>query len=585
MKKLLLIAFLILPFVSFGEDIKQLKHNTITYIDDFANLFTDKEEEAMDFFIKEFKKKSTVEFSIVTVNNLNGMDVADFTLQLARQWGVGGKSNNGIMILVSKDPRKLRTEVGYGLEGDLPDMITKRHHTEFAVPYLKNNEYGKGITALLVSYMQRLDPEVKKLREVEEAKSRAEAEKAWSDVMDGFLWILSLSFFAFIAWRIYRYVRRKQEEKLRIERERAAKLEQERLHKEQLWSNTIKKISEFKAFAVEFESFNLDKEFVSSLKSFNNHDLTVKDELSRGLITAKVDNINQNKIMTLHNKFIEIKKDIYKIDGATQDLDSINVNFDKYIQGIKILISKHPEFKLDSSEQDLRSQFNKILVDANQKIKEGAIAKSNKDWSKLSNIISDFNLLTSQANIINNRLSTKIVEIDRKQKEVESIPYNIQQFEQAFNHYKRLSYISPAFKSKESDFKQKIQSYHNNMIGSAGIPTMFTILFKYENLAKELDFILNIARLEEKKENDRLQAIENERIRKERDLRIKREEEEAEERRRKRKKQDEEDEERRRNSYASSSYGSSDWGSSSSSSSGSDFGGGSFGGSGSSSDY
>jgi uncharacterized protein len=86
---------------------------------------------------------------VVIVNSLNGEDIFNYSFNLARDWGVGGKEkNNGCMIFISIDDRKSYIQVGYGLEGILTDGKTGRFQDEYLIPYLKENDYNGGVKNL-----------------------------------------------------------------------------------------------------------------------------------------------------------------------------------------------------------------------------------------------------------------------------------------------------------------------------------------------------------------------------------------------------------------------------------------------------
>ena len=74
------------------------------------------------------------------------MPIEDYALELGRNYGIGNKTkNNGLIILVALSERKSRIEVGYGLEGILPDGKTGRIQDEYMIPRFKDGEYSKGI--------------------------------------------------------------------------------------------------------------------------------------------------------------------------------------------------------------------------------------------------------------------------------------------------------------------------------------------------------------------------------------------------------------------------------------------------------
>jgi uncharacterized protein len=83
---------------------------------------------------------------VVTVKDLQGYDIADYGYQLGRHWGIGQKGkDNGVLLIVAKTERKVRIEVGYGLEGDLTDAISANIVHGIILPEFKLGQFPKGI--------------------------------------------------------------------------------------------------------------------------------------------------------------------------------------------------------------------------------------------------------------------------------------------------------------------------------------------------------------------------------------------------------------------------------------------------------
>ena len=84
---------------------------------------------------------------VVTLPNLQGAEIADFGYQLGRHWGIGQKDkNNGALLIVARDERKLRIEVGYGLEERLTDAQSSVIINQVITPAFKNGHFSKGIS-------------------------------------------------------------------------------------------------------------------------------------------------------------------------------------------------------------------------------------------------------------------------------------------------------------------------------------------------------------------------------------------------------------------------------------------------------
>lgn len=119
---------------------------TNIYVQDYAKIITPDTERQIQSAGKELAARTKAQVVVVTVPSLNGAVIGDYALSLFRNWGIGDKQkNNGVLLLVALKERKSRIEVGYGLEGALPDAKTGRIQDEYMIPYFKKGNYDKGI--------------------------------------------------------------------------------------------------------------------------------------------------------------------------------------------------------------------------------------------------------------------------------------------------------------------------------------------------------------------------------------------------------------------------------------------------------
>ncbi len=116
------------------------------FINDFADVITAEDEERIYQAGVQLYEKTNAQVVAVTVPSLDGMDISDFGLQLGRQWGVGDKEqNSGVVLLFALEERRVRIEVGYGLEGALTDAKTGIILDEYALPYFREDEFSTGM--------------------------------------------------------------------------------------------------------------------------------------------------------------------------------------------------------------------------------------------------------------------------------------------------------------------------------------------------------------------------------------------------------------------------------------------------------
>jgi uncharacterized protein len=117
------------------------------YVTDKANIISDNGKEQLRHLIgSEFKFN---QIAVVTVPNMNGQDIQTYANGLARAWGIGEKGkNNGVLVLLALKERKIRIEVGYGLEHVITDSVSQRIIQE-GVPFLKVGKYEQGLTHIV----------------------------------------------------------------------------------------------------------------------------------------------------------------------------------------------------------------------------------------------------------------------------------------------------------------------------------------------------------------------------------------------------------------------------------------------------
>lgn len=119
---------------------------TSIYVQDYAGVLSSETKARINSVSEKLAAKTKAQVVVVTIKSLEGALLEDYSLTLLRQWGIGDKQlNNGVLLLVSTGDRKSRIEVGYGLEGALPDAKTGTIQDEYMLPYFKQGDYDKGV--------------------------------------------------------------------------------------------------------------------------------------------------------------------------------------------------------------------------------------------------------------------------------------------------------------------------------------------------------------------------------------------------------------------------------------------------------
>lgn len=144
MKKLFLILSIILNFLY--ADIKENFPKLEGRVIDQVNILSSNVKEDLNKILKEEEDKTSNQIVVVILKSLNGYSIEDYSLELGRFWGIGQKDkNNGVLIVVSMEDRKIRIEVGYGLEGALTDKISHEIIEYTIKPNFKAKQYELGI--------------------------------------------------------------------------------------------------------------------------------------------------------------------------------------------------------------------------------------------------------------------------------------------------------------------------------------------------------------------------------------------------------------------------------------------------------
>jgi len=136
----------------------------VGYVNDYENLYTDKEEQTLDSLIRDFEKRTTIQIAVVTFDTtMTTPDSLDaLTLRIGKVWGVGQKGKNtGVVIGISKGYRQMRIQNGYGIEKVLTDAETKQIIDTAFIPSYREAEYFYGTFQGLRTLMETLEKRYK----------------------------------------------------------------------------------------------------------------------------------------------------------------------------------------------------------------------------------------------------------------------------------------------------------------------------------------------------------------------------------------------------------------------------------------
>ena len=142
---------------------------------DQADLLTPDQEYQLTQRLEALERASSRQLVIATVSSLEDYPIEEYGYRLGRHWGIGqSEANNGMILLVAPNERKVRIEVGYGLEPIMTDALSHRIIDEQILPRFRDNDYAGGIVAGAEAIMAQLQapPEVAEQRALEAAQAR-----------------------------------------------------------------------------------------------------------------------------------------------------------------------------------------------------------------------------------------------------------------------------------------------------------------------------------------------------------------------------------------------------------------------------
>lgn len=148
MRRLLIILTLLISFGASAQIDKVVppKPSSFYAVVDQTGTLTREQIDALNSKLTTYKDSTSTEIAVVIVPTTGDYTVEQVGLEILRTWGIGGKEHsNGILILVAKNDHKMRIEVGYGLEGAIPDVTAKSIIDNDLTPNFKEENYYRGL--------------------------------------------------------------------------------------------------------------------------------------------------------------------------------------------------------------------------------------------------------------------------------------------------------------------------------------------------------------------------------------------------------------------------------------------------------
>ncbi len=123
-----------------------------TFVYQEKSILSPSDEDRVNESLTAFEKETHNQMVVAFFKTLEGEDLDDYSNRLFRHWGIGNKEkNNGLLLVIAIEDRKFRLEVGYGLEGEIPDVKAKQIAQSALVPAFKRGDYATGVIDLISS--------------------------------------------------------------------------------------------------------------------------------------------------------------------------------------------------------------------------------------------------------------------------------------------------------------------------------------------------------------------------------------------------------------------------------------------------
>lgn len=398
MKKLITLLVLLLCLInsSFSENYPEHKG----FVNDFANIIPNDKEKNLNDKLRNYENKTSIEIAVVTVNTLAGYDISDYTISLAKNWGVGKKKmNNGLVILIAPNERKWRIEVGYGLEEWITDGYSKITAEKYFKIYFVNKDYYSGINLVVDDFISKLGvASIQQRQEYLKLKEERNQETA-SMIWNIFYWIIVVGLGTFILI----YFVQKAEKKKKVKKQLIEEESQKEILRKKEYERTVERSKQL-LVSLTNEYANLqnhikklsDKNFANSKEVLQKlTDFNPKLE-----IIKNISNPN-DKIFKCNQTSEELKKVCSEI-MLNEEIANYFYNFESSIEekmnSLKNSIPKHQEIVNDINEEipdfnwknfDFKN-FDKIIFSIISEIQKGVkSAKVNLDKQKFEFVKKD----------------------------------------------------------------------------------------------------------------------------------------------------------------------------------------------------
>jgi uncharacterized protein len=172
------------------------------FVTDKAGVINDSDARALNEKLAAFEQRTGAQFIIYVFPTLDNEVLEDFTIKCAERWKVGNKKyDNGLILFVFVKERKLRIEVGYGLEGTITDAFSRRVIEQYIAPHFRQGDYAGGLNAAADALMAEIEHKEAPVAPVQTPSSRGRATNAFGPLFTILFWIIVIIFLSVMSRR------------------------------------------------------------------------------------------------------------------------------------------------------------------------------------------------------------------------------------------------------------------------------------------------------------------------------------------------------------------------------------------------
>ena len=170
---------------------------------DEAKILSASDKQAIETKLRSLNDRGLAQAAVVIVPTTNGEDIFDYSMKVADRWKLGKKdTDQGLLMVVAVNDRKMYILTGYGLEGNIPDAVAKRIISDDITPRFKQGDYAGGITAGINRIEERLTTDPAILKQADANRVNTNANSNAQSNQEGGIPLIFLGFFGFVAGMI-----------------------------------------------------------------------------------------------------------------------------------------------------------------------------------------------------------------------------------------------------------------------------------------------------------------------------------------------------------------------------------------------